>query len=578
MNKKKIIILIIIILIIAIIATFLTMYFLKRAKYVYDVVDVSEIKYNVIRVDGKSGVIDDNGNVIIEPNYNVIQIPNPSLPVFICMSNYNTETKEYETKVLNDKKEQIITGYQTVQAIPVETTNDGIPFENTVLKYKKDGKFGLIDLEGKEITAPIYDDISSVTYKEGMLLVKQDGKTGVININGVQVIDTEYDNITVDNYYDANTKYQRTGFIVCKIEDDGYRYGYIDYKGGKILDTDYTEIERVTDIEDEDIYLIAYKDGQAGLLRNNKVILNHEYEQIMYYANNDLFIVQRNAKQGVVDGQGNIKIDTKYDNITFGGIYVNATENDETVILDLNGNPVSDEYISKTPTKDGQNYIVFDEDGTYKIIDGNGNIVVDKNYTNIEEIGNNNFIVASDRNSGIIDLSGKSLVELKYNSIFEIENTELLQANISSTSTVSLINKDMKIVVTMDDANIEVGDNYVRVYSENENRYFDYSGNELEAKDVFPNNQLYAKKISDKWGFVDKDGNLKVQNDYDMVTEFNKYGFAGIKLDDKWGVINENGEVILEPTYELEDYSPDFIGTYYKSNEWGESSYYTNEQ
>lgn len=578
MNKKKIIILIIIILIIAIIATFLTMYFLKRAKYVYDVVDVSEIKYNVIRVDGKSGVIDDNGNVIIEPNYNVIQIPNPSLPVFICMSNYNTEKKEYETKVLNDKKEQIITGYQTVQAIPVETTNDGIPFENTVLKYKKDGKFGLIDLEGKEITDPIYDDISSVTYKEGMLLVKQDGKTGVININGVQVIDTEYDNITVDNYYDANTKYQRTGFIVCKIEDDGYRYGYIDYKGDKILDTDYTEIERVTDIEDEDIYLIAYKDGQAGLLRNNKVILNHEYEQIMYYANNDLFIVQRNAKQGVVDGQGNIKIDTKYDNITFGGIYVNATENDETVILDLNGNPVSDEYISKTPTKDGQNYIVFGEDGTYKIIDGNGNIVVDKNYTNIEEIGNNNFIVASDRNSGIIDLSGKSLVELKYNSIFEIENTELLQANISSTSTVSLINKDMKIVVTMDDANIEVGDNYVRVYSENENRYFDYSGNELEAKDVFPNNQLYAKKISDKWGFVDKDGNLKVQNDYDMVTEFNKYGFAGIKLDDKWGVINENGEVILEPTYKLEDYSPDFIGTYYKSNEWGESSYYTNEQ
>ena len=578
MNKKKIIILIIIILIIAIIATFLIMYFLKRAKYVYDVVDVSEIKYNVIRVDGKSGVIDDNGNVIIEPNYNVIQIPNPSLPVFICMSNYNTEKKEYETKVLNDKKEQIITGYQTVQAIPVETTNDGIPFENTVLKYKKDGKFGLIDLEGKEITDPIYDDISSVTYKEGMLLVKQDGKTGVININGVQVIDTEYDNITVDNYYDANTKYQRTGFIVCKIEDDGYRYGYIDYKGDKILDTDYTEIERVTDIEDEDIYLIAYKDGQAGLLRNNNVILNHEYEQIMYYANNDLFIVQRNAKQGVVDGQGNIKIDTKYDNITFGGIYVNATENDETVILDLNGNPVSDEYISKTPTKDGQNYIVFGEDGTYKIIDGNGNIVVDKNYTNIEEIGNNNFIVASDRNSGIIDLSGKSLVELKYNSIFEIENTELLQANISSTSTVSLINKDMKIVVTMDDANIEVGDNYVRVYSENENRYFDYSGNELEAKDVFPNNQLYAKKKSDKWGFVDKDGNLKVQNDYDMVTEFNKYGFAGIKLDDKWGVINENGEVILEPTYELEDYSPDFIGTYYKSNEWGESSYYTNEQ
>ena len=38
---------------------------------------------------------------------------------------------------------------------------------------------------------------------------------GVININGKVVIKPEYDNITVDNYYDAETKYQKTGFIVC---------------------------------------------------------------------------------------------------------------------------------------------------------------------------------------------------------------------------------------------------------------------------------------------------------------------------------------------------------------------------
>lgn len=579
MNKKKVILFIIFILIIAVIAIGLAIYFSNRAKYIFDVEYVSNIEYNTIKVDDKFGVIDGNGNIVIEPTYSVIQIPNPSKPIFICMSNYNTETKEYETKVLNEKREQIITGYSSVQAIPTDTTADGVPFENTVLRYKKDGKFGLISIDGKEVTKPIYDEISAVTYKEGMLLVKENGKYGVININGKTVIKSEYDNITVDNYYDANTKYQKTGFIVCKVEDEGYRYGYIDYRGKKILDTVYTEIERVTEIEDEkDIYIIAYKDGQAGLLKNSKVVLNHEYEEIIYYSYNDVFIIQRNGKQGISDRNGNIKVDTKYINISFGGIYVNATnESNEEKVLDLSGNEVTDGYIAKMPTRDGKHYIVYDEDGIYKIIDSNGNIIVDKKYTNIEEVGENYYIVASDRNNGIIDLTGKSLVDLKYNSIVEIDNTELLQANISETSTVSLINKNMEVIVTMEEANIDVKDGYIRLYSEDENKYFDYSGNELTAKDIFVSNKLYAIEENGKWGFCDKDGNIKVEKDYDMVTELNEYGFAGIKKNGKWGVIDENGQIVQEPIYELEDVSPEFIGKYYRLSEWYGNYYYTNK-
>lgn len=579
MNKKKVIVFIILVLIIIAVAVSLIIYFSERAKYIFDVEYVSNIEYNIIEKDGSYGVIDGDGNIVVEPTYNVIQIPNPSKPLFICMSNYNTETKEYETKVLNEKREQIITGYSNVQAIPTDSTADGVPYENTVLKYKKDGKYGIISTEGEEITEPIYEDISAVTYKEGMLLVKENGKYGVININGKVVIKPEYDNITVDNYYDAETKYQKTGFIVCNINEEGYRYGYVDYRGKKILDTIYTEIERVTEIENEDdIYIIAYKDGQAGLLKNKKVVLNYEYEEIMYYSYNDVFIVQRNGKQGIADRNGNIKIDTKYTNMSFGGIYVNVTdENNESKILDLNGNEVTDGYVAKMPTQDGMHYIVYDEEGIYKIIDNNGNIVIDKQYTNIEEIGNNYYIVANNRNNGIIDLSGKSLVELKYNSIVKIDNTELLQANISETSTVSLINKNMEVVVTMDDANIDIEDGYIRLYSENENKYFDYTGKELKAEEVFPNNNIYASEKDGKWGFVDKNGNTVIENKYDMVTELNEYGFAGIKEDGKWGIVNSEGKIIQEPTYELEEVSPKFIGKYYKLEEWNGNAYYTDD-
>ena len=578
MNKKKIVILVIIILIIAIIATILTMYFAKRAKYIYDIEIVSNVEYNTINVNNRYGVIDGKGNIIIEPNYDVIQIPNPSKPIFICMSNYDTETKEYETKVLNANKEQIFIGYESVQAIPTETTVDGIPFEKTVLKYKKNGKYGLIDINAKEVTDPIYDEISAVPYKEGMFVVRVDDKKGVINLNGITVIDVEYENITIDNYYDVNTKYQTTGFIVCKTEENGYRYGYINYKGDVILKTEYTEIERVTEIEDsKNIYLIAYKDGQAGLLRNNKIILNYEYEEIKYNSYNDVFLVKRNSKQGITDREGNIKIDTKYSNITFGGVYINVTENEEEKTLDLNGNEVTNGYIYKMPTKDGNYSIVYGKDEIYKIIDNSENIVIDRNYTYIEEIDNNNFIVATDSNNGIIDLSGKSLVDLKYNSIFKLDGTELLQANISGTNTISLINKNMEVVATIDEAMVEVKDSYIALYSEKESKYFNYSGNELTANQVFPENKLFAKKINNKWGFVDKDGNLKVQNEYDFATQLNEYRFAGIKKDGKWGVIDENGEIVQEPIYELESINPTFIGKYYKSEEWYGNDFFTDK-
>lgn len=578
MNKKKIIIIVILIVLVAVIATVTALYLNKRAKYVYDIEQVSHIEYNTINIDGRYGVIDGKGNIIIEPNYDVIQIPNPSKPLFICMSDYNTETKEYQIKVLNDRKEQIFTGYESVQAIPTETTEDGIPFEKTVLKYKKDGKYGIVNLEEKEITKPIYDSISAITYKEGMFLVSKDGKYGVINLNGVKVIDTEFDKISVDNYYDKETKYQRTGFIVCITSDEGYRYGYINYKGDMILKPEYTEIERVTEIEDnKNIYLIAYKDGQAGLLKNSKVILKHEYEEIKYNAYNNVFLIQRNGKQGISDKNGKVKVDTKYNNITFGGIYLNVTDGEEKKTLDLSGNEINDGYIYKMPTRDGNYSIVYGEDEIYKVIDNNGNVVIDKNYTYIEEIENNNFIVATYNNNGIVDLTGKSLVDLKYNSIFKLDNTEMLQANISSTNTITLINKSMEVIATMDEAGIEVKDNYVVLYSETGIKYFDYTGKELNAKDIFPNNKLYAKRINDKWGFVDVDGNVKIQNEYDMVTQINEYGFAGIEKDGKWGVINDNGEIVVEPKYELESINPTFIGKYYRSEEWYGNDYFTDK-
>lgn len=580
MKKKSIFIVLIFIILIGIAIAGVSIYFNNKAKYDFEITKVVQINYHVINENNKYGVIDRDGNVVVEAKYDVVQIPNPSKDIFICLYDYNSEEKDYSSDVFNSKGEKLYQEYENVQAIPTETTYDGIPFEKTVLKFKKDGKYGLINLDGKQVLKPEYESITAIPYKEGMLIVKQNEKCGVVNVNGKTLIPAEYESITADNYYSDQTMYKTTGFIVSKKSDEGYRYGYIDYKGKTIAKTEYTQIDRVTDVEDDkNVYLVAYKNGQAGLLKNKKVILNYEYEDISYNAYNDVFVIKRNSKEGIADKQGKIKVPTEYTNISFGGIYVNADKDGQFVLLDLNGNVIENQdIVTKLPTKDGKHYIVADKNEMYDITDLNGESMIENSYSYMEEIEQNYFVVGNNNKNGIIDLSGKALVDLKYNSIFHIDGTDLLQANISDKNTISLIDKKtMKILATMDNANVEIDDNYIRLYSDKESKYFSDTGKELITRDAFPNNKLYAKEVDGKWGFADRSGNIKVECKYDMVTEFNEYGFAGIKKNGKWGSINSKGEVVQEPKYKISWKNPVFVGKYYQSEEWHGDTYFTNK-
>ena len=534
----------------------------------YKVEEISEYNYFTIEQNQKYGVIDKNGNIVIEADYEAVQIPNPSKAIFVCIKEYNENTKEYETIIYNEKKEVLLSNYKNVQAISIYTNVNSTPYEKSVLTYKENGKYGLINLEGKQITKPIYDEISSINYKEGTFLVKQNELEGIINMKGKVIIKCKYESVTSDNYYSEIGNNKQAGFIVSKKTEDGYRYGYANYRGTIILNPIYTQLERVTEIANENgVYFIAFKNGQAGLLKNNKEILNYEYEDIQYNVLGSIFVTKRNGKYGAVNQEGTTVLYSEYDNVYTGGMYLNALKNKDIFIFDLNGNKIDTNVVSKTKTENANYYITIDKNNKYKVVDSKDNIIIDKDYTYIEYLPGDYFIVERDSKSGIIDFNGKSVIELKYDSISRINETDILQ--METDQNITLYNLNMKEIVSMNNAIIkEVKDekSYILLYSDTDFKYLDKKGNILTSQTIFENNTLFAKKINGKWGFVDKNGNIKVQNDYELVTDFNKYGFAGIKKDGKWGVINQNGEVVQEPTYDLKRNIPEFVGKYYRVN------------
>lgn len=534
----------------------------------YKVEEISEYNYFTLEQNQKYGVIDKNGNIVIEAEYEAVQIPNPSKAIFVCVKEYNENTKEYETVVYNEKKEVLFSNYKNVQSISIYTNVNSTPYEKSVLTYKENGKYGLINLEGKQITKPVYDEISSINYKEGTFLVKQNELEGIINMKGKVIIKCEYESVTSDNYYSENGNKKQAGFIVSKKTEDGYRYGYANYRGTIILNPIYTQLERVTEIANEKgVYFIAFKNGQAGLLKNNKEILNYEYEDIQYNVLGSIFVTKRNGKYGAVNQEGTTVLYPEYDNVYTGGMYLNALKDKDIFIFDLNGNKIETNEVSKTKTENANYYITIDKNNKYKVVDSKDNIIIDKDYTYIEYLPGDYFIVERDSKSGIIDSNGKSVIELKYDSISRINETDILQ--MEKDRNIALYNLNMKEIVSMDNAIVkEVKDEkaYILLYSDTDFKYLDKNGNILTSQNLFENNSLFAKNINGKWGFVDKDGNLKVQNDYELVTDFNKYGFAGIKKDGKWGSINQNGEVVQEPTYDLKRNIPEFVGKYYRVN------------
>ena len=92
----------------------------------------------------------------------------------------NESTGTYKTKVLNNKNEEILTGYDQIEALVNADKNDNTWYEENVLRVKKDNQYGLIDLNGKELLQAEYDEITVLNGLENSIIIKKLEKNIII--------------------------------------------------------------------------------------------------------------------------------------------------------------------------------------------------------------------------------------------------------------------------------------------------------------------------------------------------------------------------------------------------------------
>ena len=312
--------------------------------------------------DNKWGVIDQKGNDVITPSYaEMIVVPDSKTDVFLCTYDVNYDTGEYKTLALNSKSEQLFTQYDQVE--PIQNIDDAQNawYEKSVLKVQKDGKYGIINLQGKELTEIKYDEIEPLQGIQGVLKVKENEAYGIINDSGTTLVDSKY--IDVTNL----GKDTVSGFIV---EAEDGKYGVVDSSNNVVLEPKYDEIEKVSG---NDLYVVRH-DGTTKLVKNDGTeVLTSGYDSItdILKAEGAGIIFMKDSKSGVMDLSGNVLIEPNYDSLkeTKSGIFI-ASKDGKYGVIDLEGNTKIDfNYAMISYNEKGDLYVAEDADFNNEIFD-----------------------------------------------------------------------------------------------------------------------------------------------------------------------------------------------------------------
>lgn len=429
-----------------------------------------QLAYYTIYEGEKWGVIDTKGNVIIEPSYEeMIIIPDNTKPIFICIENVNYENGSYNSKAINEKSEEIFANYDKIEAIYNYDENNNLWYENNILKVQKNGKYGLINIEGKEIVSCVYDAIDSIKGTKTVFVTTVNNKKGLIDSIGKTIIENNYQEIT-----SLTNKYEN-GFIV---KNDQGKYGVINYDKSVALQEKYDNIKN---IYGNNMYVV--KEGEVWKAVNNKgeSFIENKFEEVKEI-NNDNFVIKVNGKYGIINTKSEEIVKANYEDLSYAF----------------------------------SNYYIAKKDNKYGIITSSNEEVFEFNYTYITYLNSIGLIQAETQNleSKLLDRNlevkvtgmvteineDKNYIRVRENGEYKYYNFKLEQkenTEILSTNTLFLSKKDGKYGYVNEKGVVVVDYNYEDATEQNKYGYV-------------------AVKKDGKWGCLDSTGKVIVEPTYTL--------------------------------------------------------------
>lgn len=437
-----------------------------------------------------------------------------------------------------------------------------------------DSKWTVINNKGEQLQGISYDDMiivpdntkpvfivsHEVDYENG------ESKSKAINEKNEQLFSNRENVNAIMNYSSANEVWYSSD--VLSYEANG-KFGLIDFSGNEVLVADYDEISSLNGITK---VLIVKKDGSYGLFNTSSkmLTLNPIYAEIVAFGStyNDGYIVKDGSgKYGLLSSDGKVILENKYDGIKKGtGSSDKFVVKDgvKTKLIDKDGNTVLETGFDDIVSINGDNLVV-QKAKKFGIMNISGETIIDAAYDSIKHCFADYYIVEDAGKFGVVNGFKDIIIDIKYSNIeYRSDIISLVCEN--EDYTADIYTRDFKYVLTgtISKADAELG--YIRVRVGDEYKYYNLQYQEVSNRDVLKNNTIFLIKENGKYGYVNKDNQKIVDCIYDDATEQNECGFAAVNKDGKWGVLQSNGAVLMEPSVELVDnLYIDFVGTWHLS-------------
>lgn len=396
-------------------------------------------------------------------------------------------------------------------------------------------------LTGKQITSQDIDQ--GRPFQNGLAIINRNGYWGKINIIGEAVVPCEYlDETFLSKYlFDVSDSYDSFGCVTEGLisVSKNSKQGFVNTKGEKVIELIYEDSYRFYNGT-----VGVKKYGKWGLIDNSgKQILPFVYDDFIDYYNGYAGVVL-GYQWGMIDKNGNEIVECKYD---FESNY------DQLFIYKFH-----------------YNYIKVRLGDYLGLLNTEGKEILPCIYEEIVLLNDKTVIVRYNNKEGVINLSqnGNEVLPIVYDSIVHIDSTH-----------VWLVRKDNKFGYINDCGSFLLPCEYdlpswhedlTRFYkvfavSKNEITYiYDLNFNEItsfcDIDEVYSiRDGLICARKANAIGIIDFSNNVIIPFEYEtepncLLLGFNDMKFccelAAVRKNNKWGYINKSGQIMMPFIYD----------------------------
>lgn len=503
---------------------------------------------------------------------------------------------------------------------------------------KNGSKIGWTDLQGQEIVPPEYDSIKTISPE--LFYVKNGRKSGIINRNNQVIIPVEYKSAGLyDKYFIVSNNKDKVGVfdlsghevLPCLYKEVHYdakntvflvkndkTYSYLSEVGTPINSVQYKSAVPFSD----GLAAVCEKDVFGYIDINGKYVIEPQYKFADHFRNGKAYVINKDNTASFIDTSGNevasaplgrieyakndgnyiMHIDKTYALVDSNGSILNTVEGNE-IFADNNGGyrvVKKDKYTFLDENFKVLNTVEADQcqpldNGLFEIIRIKSGFSLGGFLSSAVAFGLGGYISPQDGNwmrstakRGYLNADGMEIISSKndYNSNFyngrvlvmvddkfgyaDKTGSYLIAPEFDDISTFGLYDRDSVVVKKND-------------------KYGLYDINKGMIADNFADAQNFVNGLApvcigaDKWGYIDKTGTRVIRAKFDWVTPFydehatvkinGKYriidrngdtvaelpnveeatailgGSALVKINGKWGIIDINGKILAEPVY-----------------------------